>query len=165
LVKRYALWLYGSSEYATFDPSLTASELFLGLSNLHIAAGILQDEHFGDDVADAMVSHLVNWSHEMLLENFLIEFLQTNAKGSAGRKLIADWMMWSDVVSDVNCKNLVQQIQDADFCYAVAKAVLRKTCKEWEGDLVPPYVASPCFYHTHSDVARAGCGVKGESGR
>jgi hypothetical protein len=164
-IKRYALWLCDSSDYATFDPSLTASERFLELSNLHIAAGILQDERFGNDVTDAMISHLVGCSHKMVLEDFLVEFLQTNAKGSTGRKLIADWTAWSnDVASDAKSKSLLQQIQDADFCYAVAKAVWRKTFKEWDGDLVPPYMVSPCFYHTHSDVTRPSCCVRKKFG-
>lgn len=108
---------------------------------------------------DAMIAHLIQRFDQMLLEDFLADFLRINAKGSTGRKLIADWMVWSMVVSDVKPKKLLQQIQDADFCYAVAKAVLRKTCKEWEGDLVPPYVVSSCFYHTHTEAERAGCSV------
>ena len=100
-VKRYALWLCGSNDYATFDPSLTSSGLFLELSNLHIAAGILQDERFGNDMMGAMIAHLVGLSHEMLVEDFVVEFLQTNGEASIGRKLIADWVAWSNVVSDI----------------------------------------------------------------
>jgi hypothetical protein len=161
-LKRYVLWLYGSSEYATFDPSLTAAELFLGLNNLHIAAGILQDEDFGNDMMDAMITHLVGRSNEMPLEDFLVEFLQTNVKGSAGRKLIADWVVWSNLAPDLKFEGFLREIQDTDFCYAVAKAVLRKTVKEWEGDFVPPHMVSPCFYHTPSDAPKLGCSAKRE---
>lgn len=109
---------------------------------------------------DAMIAHLVTRFDEMLLEDFLAEFLQMNTKGSMGRKLIADWIVWSMVVSDIKPKDLLRPIEDAGFCYAVAKAVLRKTCREWDGDLVPPYVVSSCFYHTHSQADRAGCSVE-----
>jgi hypothetical protein len=162
-LRRYALWLYGSCDFATFDPSLTAPELFLELSELHNAAGMLQDESFGNEVMDAMVAHLITRYDQMLLEDFLTEFVRTNAKGTTGRKLIADWIVWSMVVSDVRPKDLLQRVQDADFCYAVAKAVLRKTCREWEGECVPPYTVSPCFYHVHSQADRAGCRVERKS--
>lgn len=164
-LKRYALWLCGSCEYATFDPSLTAPELFLELSNLRIAAGILQDDVFGNYIVDAMIAHLVGCSQDMLLEDFFVEFLQTNAKGSAGRKLIADWVVvWSNAASDVKFKSLLHQSYDANFCYAVARAALRKTGKEWESDFVPPYAVSSCSYHNHSVAARLGCSAKRKLG-
>lgn len=109
---------------------------------------------------DKMITHLIARFDEMLLENFLAEFLQTNAKGSMGRKLITDWIVWSMVVSDIKPKDLLRPIKDADFGYAVAKAVLRKTCREWDGDMVPPYVVSSCFYHVHAQANRAGCSVE-----
>jgi hypothetical protein len=136
--------------------------LFLELSNLHAAAGILQDESFANDMMDAMITHLVKRSDEMLLDDFLVKFLQANAKGSAGRKLIADWMAWSNVVPDAKFGVLLQKVQDADLGYALPKAVLRKTGKEWERDFVPPYVMSTCFYHTHSEAVGLSCSVKRE---
>ena len=153
-LRRYALWLYGSSEYATFDPSLTAPKLLLELSDLHIAASIVGDESFANDVTHAMILHLVRRSNEIPLPE-----LQTNAKGSTGRKLMADWVVWSMEVPDVELKKNLEEVQDADFGYAVAKAMLRKTCKEWEGDLLPPYIASPCLYHTHLQLGSVGCSV------
>lgn len=64
------------------------------------------------------------------------------------------------VVSDVKPKDLLRQVADTDFCYAVAKAVLRKTGREWEGETLPPYLTSSCFYHAHTDSDRAGCRAK-----
>lgn len=74
-LRRYALWLYGSSDYAIFDPSLNALELFLELSDLRKAAGALQDEGFGNDVMSTMITHLITHFDKMLLETFLAEFL------------------------------------------------------------------------------------------
>lgn len=162
-LKRYALWLYGNGDFAIFDPSLSAPESFLELSDLYIVAERLQDEGFANDLMNAMIVHLVQHCEEMRLQDFLTEFLQSNGKGSMGRKLIADWLVSSMVVSDAKPKDLLRQIQDADFCYAVAKAVLRKTCREWEGDLTPPYIVSPCFYHAHAYSNQARCGTKVEA--
>jgi len=152
-LKRYKLWLYGSNDYAMFDPSLTTPELLLELSDLHIAAEMLQDQGFANEVMDVMVSHLIRRSDEMLPQEFLARFLQTTARDSIGRKLIVDWIAWSMPVSYNEVKKLLKQVQDADFAYAVAKAVLRKTCKEWEGELVPPYVVSPSLYHIHFEIS------------
>jgi hypothetical protein len=163
-LKRYALWLCGSSEYATFDPSLTAPELFLRLSNLHITAGILRDDAFGNDLMGAMLTHLFKRSDEMLLGNFLVRDLQTNAKGSAAHKLIADWVVWSNEVSEAKLMSLFQRVQDRDLCYEVAKAVLRKTGKEWEGNFLPPYLVSPCLYHTHPTAVNLSYSAKREVG-
>jgi hypothetical protein len=157
-LKRYALWLYRSEDFATFDPSLTAPEIFLELSDLHVASAALQDEIFGNEVIDLMITHLIGRYEEMLLEDFLGEFLRSNAKGSTGRKLVVDWITWSTFFSDVKPKALLHQIQDADFCYALAKGVLKKMSMALEGDLAPKYLVSPCFYHVHSQVGRAGCG-------
>jgi hypothetical protein len=114
-LRRYALWLYGSTDYAIFDPSLTAPELLLELSGLHIAAGTLQDASFENDVMDAMILHLVRRSDEMLPECFLGKLLQSNVKASTGRKLMADWAAWSMGVSEDELKKLLEQAQDADF--------------------------------------------------
>jgi hypothetical protein len=157
-LKRYALWLYGSGDFATFDPSLTAPEIFLELSDLHVASAALQDEIFGNEVIDLMITHLTSRYQEMLLEDFLAEFLRTNAKGSKGRKLIVDWITWSTFFSDVKPKALIKQIQDASFCRALAKGVFKKMSMVLEGDPVPKYLVSPCAYHVHSQVDRAGCG-------
>ena len=151
-LKRYALWLYASDDFATFDPSLSAPEFFLELNDLYNTAATLQDEGFANDIMDAMIVHLVQRCDEMRLEDFLNEFLQSNKKGSMSRKLIADWMVSSMVVSDVKPKDLLRQVADTDFCYAVAKAVLRKKS--------PPYLVSPCFYHAHENSDRAGCRAK-----
>jgi hypothetical protein len=157
-LKRYALWLYRSEDFATFDPSLTAPEVFLELSDLHVAAAALQDENFGNKVIDVMITHLTCRYQEMLLEDFLAEFLRTNVKGSTGRKLIVDWITWSTFYSDVKPKALVKQIQDDSFCRALAKGVFKKMSMVLEGGLAPKYLVSPCFYHVHSQVGRAGCG-------
>ena len=66
------------------------------------------------------------------------------------------------MVPDAKFGVLLQKVQDADFCYALPKAVLRKTGKEWERDFVPPYVMSTCFYHTHSEAVGLSCSVKRE---
>jgi hypothetical protein len=84
-------------------------------------------------------------------------------KGSAGRKLMADWIVWPAGELDIRSMSILQQLQDSDFCYAVARAGLRMTRKEWEGDLMPPYVLSPCLYHTHLNVGRIGCNVLKET--
>jgi hypothetical protein len=151
-LRRYALWLYGSGDFATFDPSLTTPEIFLELSNLHVASAALQDEIFGNEVIDLMITQ------EMLLEDFLAEFLRTNAKGSKGRKLIVGWITWSTFFSDVKPKALLKQIQDASFCRDLAKGVFRKMSMVLEGEAAPKYLVSPCFYHIHSQVDRGGCG-------
>lgn len=158
-LKRYKLWLHGSGDFAMFDPSLTAPELLLELSDLHIAAEMLQDQGFANEVMDVMVSHLTRRSDEMLPQEFLARFLQTNARDSTGRKLIVDWIAWSMPVSDSEVKKLLKQVQDANFAYAVAKAVLRKTCREWEGNFVPPYMVSPDLYHAHSEAGRTCCKI------
>jgi hypothetical protein len=161
--RRYALWLYGSRDYATLDPSLTAPEFLLELRDLHIAAGMLQDKEFANRVMNAMILHLIQRSDKVPLKDFLSTFLQTNMKGSAGRKLMADWIVWSAGELDVRSMSNLQQLQDAHFFYAVARAGLRKTRKEWEGDLMPPYVLSLCLYHTHLNVGRSGCNVLKET--
>jgi hypothetical protein len=157
-LRRYALWLYGSGDFATFDSSLTASELFLELSDLHVAAGVLQDETFGNEIIDMMTTHLTGRYQEMLLEDFLAEFLRINVKGSTGRKLIMDWITWSTFYSDVKPKASIKQIQDDSFCRALAKGVLKKMSMALEGDPAPKYLVSPCFYHLHSQADKAGCG-------
>jgi hypothetical protein len=157
-LKRYALWLYRSEDFATFDPSLTAPEIFLELSDLHVASAVLQDETFGNEVIDLMIAHLTGRYQEMLLEDFLAEFLRTNVKGSTGRKLIVDWITWSTFFSDVKPKALIKQIQDDSFCRALAKGVFKKMSMVLEGEPAPKYLVSPCFYHVHSQVGRAGCG-------
>jgi hypothetical protein len=157
-LRRYALWLYGSGDFATFDPSLTAPEVFLELSDLHVASAVLQDETFGNEVIDMMITHLTGRYQEMLLEDFLAEFLRTNVKGSTGRKLIVDWITWSTFFSDVKPKALIKQIEDASFCRALAKGVFKKMSMVLEGESAPKYLVSPCFYHIHSQVDRGGCG-------
>ena len=105
---------------------------------------------------DAMIRQLVDRSYGMLLESFLVKFMQTSAKSSMCHKLIADWVLFSNAVSDGRFESLCRQIQDAEFCYAVAKAVSRKTGREWEGSFVPPYMVSSCFYHIRLDTAKRG---------
>jgi hypothetical protein len=156
-LRRYALWLYGSGDFATFDSSLTAPELFLELSDLHVAAAVLQDENFGNEVIDLMIAHLTSRYQEMLLEDFLAEFLRTNPRGSKGRKLVVDWITWSTFFSDVKPEALLQQIQDADFCHALAKGGLKKMAMVLDGIPAPKYSVSTCFYHVHSQADRAGC--------
>jgi hypothetical protein len=73
-LRRYALWLYGSRDYATSDPSLTAPEFLLELSDLYIAAGMLQDEEFANRVMNAMILHLIQRSDKMPLKDFLGTF-------------------------------------------------------------------------------------------
>jgi hypothetical protein len=157
-LKRYALWLYRSEDFATFDTSLTAPEIFLEFSDLHVASAVLQDETFGNEVIDLMITHLTGRYQEMLLEDFLAEFLRTNVEGSTGRKLIVDWITWSTFFSDVKPKALLKQIQDASFCRALAKGVFKKMSMILEGEPAPTYLVSPCFYHVHSQVDRAECG-------
>lgn len=154
---RYALWLYGSPEYINFDPSLTAPEVFLELSDLHAHAAKLQDEAFENDLMDDTISHLIERFDEMLLEDFLAEFLRTNPAGSAGRKLVAGWLVWSIVASDVNPEALLQKNQDSSFYCDVVKALLKKKERERESGLMPPYVVSKCFYHNHVHTSKASC--------
>lgn len=108
---------------------------------------------------DAMVSHLTERFDEMLLDDFLAEFLRSYPSGSAGRRFIADWLVWLMVASDVKPESLLQKIQDASFYCYVVKALLKKKEKEWESGSMPPYVVSKCFYHTHVHTSKAGCGA------
>jgi hypothetical protein len=105
-----------------------------------------------------MITHITSRYQEMLLEDFLAEFLRTNVKGSTGRKLIVDWITWSTFFSDVKPKALIKQIQDDSFCRALAKGVFKKMSMVLEGEPAPKYLVSPCFYHVHSQVGRAECG-------
>lgn len=79
---------------------------------------------------DAMIFHLTERFDEMLLEDFLAEFLQTNPSGSARRRRVADWLVWSMVASDVKPEALLQKVQDSSFCCDVVKALLNRKEKE-----------------------------------
>lgn len=90
------LWLCGSSEYATFIHRLLLRSCSLSRASfispasyrrLHIAADILQDDVFVNDLMDAMETHLVARCHEMMLEKFLVEF-PTDQREGFGRPYI-----------------------------------------------------------------------------